>query len=153
MAAQLATHTQTQIPRAGFWVRFDALLIDLILLSVAGGALLGIDPTSLSTPSVVEGVLGVFLLLAYFTYFEGSSSGQTIGKKILDIRVVDARTQGPIGFARALARNAVAYFVSPILLLGYLWMLWDPEQQTWHDKVGSSLVVPTDAYPVEKWPG
>ena len=23
-----------------------------------------------------------------------------------------------------------------VLLLGYLWMLWDPEKQTWHDKVG-----------------
>jgi len=28
------------------------------------------------------------------------------------------------------------------LLIGYLWMLWDDEKQTWHDKVVGSVVVP-----------
>ncbi len=32
------------------------------------------------------------------------------------------------------------------LLLGYLWMLWDPEKQTWHDKLATTVVVPADAY-------
>jgi uncharacterized RDD family membrane protein YckC len=30
-----------------------------------------------------------------------------------------------------------------VFLLGYLWMLWDPEKQTWHDKAAGSVVVPT----------
>jgi hypothetical protein len=32
-------------------------------------------------------------------------------------------------------------------------MLWDDEKQTWHDKIASTVVVPTDQYPVESWPG
>ena len=36
--------------------------------------------------------------------------------------------------------------------LGYLWMLWDKESQTWHDKIANDVVVPTSAYPVERWP-
>ena len=32
------------------------------------------------------------------------------------------------------------------LLLGYFWMLWDSEKQTWHDKLAGSVVVPVDAY-------
>ncbi|MFM8387932.1 MAG: RDD family protein, partial [Actinomycetota bacterium] len=27
-----------------------------------------------------------------------------------------------------------------MFLLGYLWMLWDSEKQTWHDKMVSSVV-------------
>ena len=40
-----------------------------------------------------------------------------------------------------------------VCLLGYLWMLWDRERQTWHDKVANTVVVPTSAYPVAAWPG
>jgi uncharacterized RDD family membrane protein YckC len=40
-----------------------------------------------------------------------------------------------------------------VCLLGYLWMLWDKEKQTWHDKLATTVVVPTSAYPVESWPG
>jgi uncharacterized RDD family membrane protein YckC len=27
-----------------------------------------------------------------------------------------------------------------VLCLGYLWMLWDGEQQTWHDKIAGTHV-------------
>ena len=27
------------------------------------------------------------------------------------------------------------------LFLGYFWMLWDREKQTWHDKMAGSVVV------------
>jgi hypothetical protein len=38
-------------------------------------------------------------------------------------------------------------------LLGYFWMLWDKEKQTWHDKFANDVVVPESAYPVQSWPG
>ncbi|MGH2827371.1 MAG: RDD family protein [Actinomycetota bacterium] len=140
--------------RAGFWIRFDALLIDLVLLAAVTGALMGIGSSSLSTwVKVSVDPRSLLLLLAYFSFFEGSASGQTVGKKLLNIRVVDIDNGQSIGFVRATVRNIVAYFVSVIFLLGYLWMLWDEERQTWHDKVASSVVVPTDAFPVDKWPG
>ena len=28
-----------------------------------------------------------------------------------------------------------------VILLGFLWMLWDPRKQTWHDKAARSLPV------------
>ena len=37
--------------------------------------------------------------------------------------------------------------------LGYFWMLWDSEKQTWHDKMAITVVVPTSDYPVAAWPG
>jgi uncharacterized RDD family membrane protein YckC len=38
------------------------------------------------------------------------------------------------------------YVDSLPIYLGFFWMLWDREKQTWHDKVAGSVVVPVDAY-------
>ncbi|MGV3759333.1 MAG: RDD family protein, partial [Actinomycetota bacterium] len=68
--------------------------------------------------------------------------GQTLGKKALGVRVVDATNGTAIGTGRALGRYLFATFISGnICGLGYLWASWDGRKQTWHDKVVSSVVV------------
>jgi len=121
--------------RAGFWRRFVAAFVDGIVLSVAYFVFLGF--TSENGASLLNFLIGI----AYYTYLEGSS-GQTLGKKALGIRVVDLGGGGSIGFGRAFIRY-IGRIVSAIpLLLGYFWMLWDKEKQTWHDKFANSVVVP-----------
>lgn len=69
-------------------------------------------------------------------------TGQTLGKRAVGVRVVDATNGSPIGAGRALGRYLFATFISGnFCLLGYLWALWDSKKQTWHDKVVSSVVV------------
>jgi RDD family protein len=104
----------------------------------------GRGPYRPSSPPVALGVLLVF---------RGQRLRPDGREKLLNIRVVDLGNAQSIGFIRAAVRNVVACLVSVIFLIGYLWMLWDEERQTWHDKVASSIVVPTDAFPVDKWPG
>jgi uncharacterized RDD family membrane protein YckC len=134
-------------PRASFGIRFVAALIDGVLLGVVGGVL------SLILGSTAGSLLNLVLGLAYYGYLEGSPSGQTVGKKAMNIRVIDFNGGGPIGTGRALLRY-VGRIVSAIpCLLGYFWMLWDSEKQTWHDKIATTVVVPTSAYPVAAWPG
>jgi uncharacterized RDD family membrane protein YckC len=120
--------------RAGFWIRFAAALID--------GILVGIPATILQVTAGATGYgLGILLGIAYYVYFEGST-GQTIGKKAAGIRVVDIRGGGAIGFTRAFLRYVGRILSFIVVLLGYLWMLWDPQKQTWHDKIANSVVVP-----------
>jgi uncharacterized RDD family membrane protein YckC len=131
-------------PRAGFWRRFVAALLDGIILGVVGGilgAILGADDRNAANG--IGALLGVF----YYTYFEGSS-GQTLGKRALGIRVIDLGGGGSIGYGRAFIRYIGRFVSGIVLLLGYLWMLWDKEKQTWHDKFANSVVVPVSAYPV-----
>lgn len=129
-------------PRAGFWIRFAAGLIDGIMLGVLSVVLQLIDP-ALGT------VLGLVVGIAYYTLLEGGAKGQTVGKMAVGIRVIDLARGGSIGPGRAFIRY-VGRIVSTIpLLLGYFWMLWDKEKQTWHDKFAGSVVVPTSAYPVD----
>jgi uncharacterized RDD family membrane protein YckC len=144
-------------PRAGFWRRFAAALIDGLIFSVIGyilGRALGQDVITVDGGTLTYRLTGApFLIgealqIAYFVYFEGSAAGQTLGKRALGIRVIDFSTGGPIGYGRAFIRW-IGKLVSAIPCgLGYFWMLWDKQKQTWHDKFANSVVVPTDAYPV-----
>jgi uncharacterized RDD family membrane protein YckC len=129
-------------PRAGFWTRFGASFIDGLILVVP----------YLIIAFAINPILGyaVYLLagIAYFTYFEGGPTGQTFGKQALGIRVIDLATGGPIDYGRAFIRYIGRIVSAIVIYLGYLWMLWDPEKQTWHDKMAGSVVVPVANYPV-----
>lgn len=133
-------------PRAGFGVRFGAALIDGVLLGVVNIVLqLGINRALGSALSLALGI-------GYFGFLEGSNSGQTLGKKWVGIRVIDFNTGGPIGFGRAVIRYFGRIVSAVPCLLGYFWMLWDKEKQTWHDKFATDVVVPVSSYPVSSWP-
>ena len=128
-------------PRSGFWRRFVALLVDGIILGVVAGFL-----RAMFDDNAANG-MGTLIGLAYYTYFEGSS-GQTPGKKALGIRVIDFSGGGPIGYGRALIRYLGRIVSGIVFLLGYFWMIWDKEKQTFHDKFAGSVVVPVSSYPV-----
>lgn len=134
-------------PRASFGLRLVAALIDGFLLFVVGLVLSVIFRRALGT------ALQILAGLAYYAYLEGSPSGQTVGKHVMNIRVIDFNGGGAIGPTRALIRYLGRIVSSIPCLLGYFWMLWDPEKQTWHDKFAASVVVPTADYPVAAWPG
>jgi uncharacterized RDD family membrane protein YckC len=81
---------------------------------------------------------------AYYGVLEGGLTGQTLGKRICGIRVVDANTGQPgIGVGRGIGRYFARILSAIPLLLGYLWMLWDARKQTWHDKLVTTVVVRT----------
>jgi uncharacterized RDD family membrane protein YckC len=134
-------------PRASFFRRLGAILIDGIILGIIGAVL------SAVISDTAANAIGIALGLAYFGYLEGSPSGQTVGKRALGIRVIDFRGGGPIGFGRALIRYVARILSTIPCLLGYFWMIWDGEKQTWHDKLATTVVVPASAYPVDSWPG
>ena len=118
---------------AGFWRRFVAALID--------GLVVGVVETILRLLLGGVGVgLGVIVSFGYYTYFHGST-GQTPGDAALAIRVLDIETREVIGYQRAFIRCLVSIVSGLVIALGYLWMLWDPRKQTWHDKAASSLPV------------
>jgi uncharacterized RDD family membrane protein YckC len=128
-------------PRAGFWQRVGAAILDTLVLLVPSIILLLIVKNG-----ALYQLLSTLMSLAYFTYFEGGPTGQTLGKKALGIRVYDFRQGGSIGYGRGFLRQIGKYLSAIPLGLGYLWMLWDKEKQCWQDKIAGSVVVPADAY-------
>lgn len=130
---------------AGFWIRFLGALIDGVILSVVGAVLGAVLPdTQLLGPTTV---VGLAIGAAYFGYLHSSKAGQTIGQLAVGIRLVNAADGGQVAPGAAILRWAMSYVSGIPLLLGYLWMLWDPQRQTWHDKVASTYVVKASHYP------
>ena len=128
-------------PRAGFWRRFAAAFIDGLIFIV-------VELVLILALKGVGYALAIIAQATYFTMLEGGPRGQTVGKSAMGIRVIDFQTGGPIGYGRGFIRYIGRIVSGVVILLGYLWMLWDPENQTWHDKLAGTVVVPVAAYPL-----
>ena len=87
---------------------------------------------------ILAAVVGIVL---YYSLLEGGPTGQTVGKRVLGIRVVDKLTGGPIGTGRGVGRFFARLLSGLACFVGYLWMLWNPDSQAWHDIIVDSYVV------------
>jgi uncharacterized RDD family membrane protein YckC len=120
---------------AGLGPRIVALLVDTIILGIIGGIIAGI------TGSGGVGSFAGFLVgLAYNWYFWTRQNGQTPGKMLMGIRVVrvDGRRMEDItAFVRY-----VGYYVNTFLILiGWIWAIFDDRNQGFHDKLAGTVVV------------
>jgi uncharacterized RDD family membrane protein YckC len=117
----------TTYPRAGFWIRMVALLIDLILVGVALNLLHPI-------------VRGTLIVLAIYGAIMWKMKGTTIGGIVCDLKVV--RVDGrPLDWWTAIVR-ALGCFLSLVVAgLGFIWIAFDREHQAWHDKIAGTIVV------------
>jgi uncharacterized RDD family membrane protein YckC/cytoskeletal protein CcmA (bactofilin family) len=115
------------LPRAGFWIRMLALLIDLILVGVATSWLHHEDR-------------GTLLLLATYGAIMWKLKGTTVGGIVCDLKVV--RIGGaPLDWGTAVVR-ALGCFLSLVICgLGFIWIAVDHEHQAWHDKIAGTVVV------------
>jgi uncharacterized RDD family membrane protein YckC len=123
-------------PRAGFWIRFAAAVVDGIIYGIPTTIVVAI----LGLGQGGQQGLGLVVGLVYFTLQEGTT-GQTVGKRLCGIKVVDAQSGGQIDQGRAAVRYIVSIVSGLVCLLGYLWMLWDSNKQTWHDKASQVVVI------------
>ncbi len=91
------------------------------------------------------GILGMNLLVTYLyqvTY--QLRKGQTVGKRVLRLKIVDATTGEPMGVSAARKRWGIQVllgFAGPGAYIDGLWQLWDQQKQTLHDKAAGTVVV------------
>ena len=115
------------LPRAGFWIRMLALLIDLILIGVALSWL-------------HHGGQGMLLMLATYGAIMWKLKGTTVGGIVCDLKVVRIGG-GPLDWGTAIVR-ALGCFLSLVVCgLGFIWIAVDHEHQAWHDKIAGTVVV------------
>jgi uncharacterized RDD family membrane protein YckC len=126
-AAPSAPPASASMPRAGFWIRMTALLLDAILVGVV---------LSLLHP------LGHFQLLVLAAYgaVMWKMRGATIGGLIFDLHVVrwDGRA---VDWETAIVRALGCFLSLAVAGLGFIWIAFDPAHQAWHDKIAGTVVV------------
>ena len=131
------TVTYDSFELAGLGARIGASIIDGILLFLAAILLLVILSTGSAT---LMQFFGLALSVVYHWIFWTRRDGQTPGKMAVGIRVVKAdgsELSGSDAFIRA-----IGYHVSSLFLgLGYIWAIFDGNNQTWHDKMAGTYVV------------
>lgn len=141
------------MPLAGIGSRFIAILIDTLIwaaaLLVLGLMFYAISPAveAFSQISyqwqIAIWFFAVFLLnWGYFTLFEAFWNGQTPGKRVAKIRVIQ-RSGRPIGFFESLARNLVRYVdqIPFFYAVGVLVMFITRQHQRLGDLAAGTLVV------------
>ena len=141
----------------GFWIRFAAFVVDRIITYVIAALIaagIGISRTSGETDAVPAESISValdtinysFLLLVWgvsttYGVLLTALRGQTIGKMLLRIQVVDPNGNIP-PWHRVIAREVLGKFASEIIIwLGYIWIGFDQRKRGWHDYLGGSYVI------------
>jgi uncharacterized RDD family membrane protein YckC len=114
------------LPRAGFWIRVAALLLDALLVGFV---------THILHSSHLE-----LLLLAAYGAVMWKLRGSTIGGIVFDLQVV--RLDGrPIDWETAIVRALGCFLSLAVGGLGFFWIAFDHGKQAWHDKIAGTAVV------------
>ncbi len=122
----------------------DAALINLVAVVVEVGAALILSllhlPNGLKAVVIALGAAAYVLwTIAYFVAF-WSTTGQTPGNRVMQIRVVRAGG-GPLKPRAALVRCIGIVLAALPLFAGYVWILFDAKRRGFHDRLGRTLVI------------
>jgi uncharacterized RDD family membrane protein YckC len=143
----------------GFWIRFVAFIVDGIIVRIAVfpfAAALGVmglrhHPFVFSgriNPSDIPALLGAgiatFWIFAainwlYDALLTSSAWQGTVGKKLLNLKVTDEAGHR-ISFARATGRHFAKYYLSTILLIGFIMAAFTDRKRALHDMLADTLV-------------
>ncbi|MEO7598859.1 MAG: RDD family protein, partial [Opitutus sp.] len=114
--------------RAGFWIRLAASALDALLVAIA----IHLMPRFLQ-PN--------FLLVyaAYCVLFWGLK-GTTVGGIVCNLKVVRLDDR-PVDWATALVRSLAGFLSFFASGIGFIWVAFDDQRQSWHDKIAGTTIV------------
>jgi len=152
------------VPYAGFWLRFVAYLLDVIIvgivavpivvvLAVATGASAALSSMSDDNPQQALAAAGFVIFLCsliiillgglwlYYALLESSSWQGTVGKKALGLIVTDLDGRR-VSFGRATARFFSRLITGLVpLFIGYILAGITAKKQALHDMIAGTLVL------------
>ncbi len=140
-----------ELPKAGFWLRLVATMIDMIIVLVlqlvlgaalgfSGVTILGANNAAASHLYLLVELFTYVVSFAYYIVFTGYC-GQTPGKMALRLKVIRCNGEA-IGYGRAAFREIPAKFIAAIpLCIGYLMIVFDRQKQGLHDHMAKTYVI------------
>lgn len=157
---QCQENNNNAITYAGFGVRFvaymiDCLILGLLLLIVRIPVLIAmlVSPDNPFTTSFffefsAYDILIYLLSVLYFitmTYY----SGATLGKKLMNIKVISS-DGSKLTFFNVLYRETIGRYVSgAVIFIGYFMIILDEQKRSYHDRVCDTRVIYNFKIPVK----
>ncbi len=134
----------------GFWIRLGAIILDSVVLFgvtfLTVRLLYGQGYLEWAMEGATEGMTRERLFFNWAlpaVYYVGFwiLKSATIGKMLVKVKIVNAKTGEPASPLQCVVRY-LGYFVSALPLgLGFIWVAFDKRKQGWHDKIARTLVV------------
>jgi len=120
--------------------RLLAFIIDLSILAIVGSFL----RNAFLIVGLPQSILQVFSFAPigwlYYVFFT-AEYGQTLGKKVVGIRVVSV-DGADLNWIQVILRETIGKILSTIaLLLGFVWIFIDKDNRAWHDKIAGTSVI------------
>ena len=130
---------------AGFWMRFWAYLLDLIVIGSIERLIINPLFRILEIPLAEFNmfapisIASAFIFYLYFVlmtkYFN-----QTLGKMVFGLRVVDLKS-GKLSWGTILFREWIGRFISATIVVGYIVVAFLPKKQGLHDLFTDTSVI------------
>ncbi|TDD57452.1 RDD family protein [Kribbella antibiotica] len=150
-------HGSALPPLADWLPRVGASLIDSVLQSIPMLVGYGILLANLASRAENEypddvpavwafvclgiGFLGSIGVFVWNRVIRQGTTGQSVGKSVLKIRLVEGTYFQPVGPGMAFGRDLLGGIFNQACYIDSLWPLWDEKKQTLHDKVLNTYVV------------
>ena len=129
----------TSYTYAGFYLRFMARIIDLIVVTIASAFIGSITARGDDATTISINLVGLGEWL-YYALMESSKFQGTVGKLVLGLIVTDDQYR-PISFGRAVGRYFGKYVSGITLGIGFLMAASTTRKQCLHDIMAGTLVV------------
>ena len=101
---------------------------------------------------IQSGILGLILWFLFSVGWLGwwiynrvitmGNTGQSLGKRMVGIKLVGEATGAPLGAGMTFVRDLAHIVDAAICYVGFLFPLWDAKAQTLADKIMTTIVVP-----------
>jgi uncharacterized RDD family membrane protein YckC len=118
------------LQRVGFWHRLAASVLDGILVGMMCGFL----------SNMWHGFEVFPFWFALYCVIMWATKGTTIGGIICGLRLVRIDDR-PIDWSVAIVRGLAGFLSLIVACLGFIWVAFDDEKQSWHDKIAGTTIV------------
>jgi uncharacterized RDD family membrane protein YckC len=88
-------------------------------------------------------LVGLVYLFWNYGYRQGTT-GSSLGKSVMKVKVVSEITGQPLGFGMSVVRQLAHFVDAVICFIGFLFPLWDAKRQTLADKIMTTVVLPIE---------
>jgi uncharacterized RDD family membrane protein YckC len=131
----------SDFPVAGNGKRFIAAVMDGVFYYIGSMVIgLGYKAIGLHNPIIFLAIVLMFYVCYWWAPLY--MSGQTVGKKIMGLKVVTKDYRSRLNFIQIVLRELIGKTIgSLVFLMGYIWIFMNPEHRGWHDFIGSTRVL------------
>ncbi len=116
------------LPRAGFWIRIGASVLDLLIVGIAVSLM-----PDFWQPNLM-------LIFAAYCCVMWALKGTTVGGIICGLKLVRLDDR-KVDWATAIVRALGGFLSLAAAGVGFIWVAFDDQKQSWHDKIAGTTIV------------